>query len=230
MLNIWKFKTLVLFLTLLCCPMVQAQSFSEGFNAESIGIFPSGVAVAGDAGLAVEQSVTDNFSCHLNLGVSTLITTRAAVSLRASVAVADYFDSDNFDAIYKLNESIYWYRRTGISYGFFLEQRILHYEPSQHTMFSSCAGGALSYARVWERSQLRAEAQAIVYVNMRSELSSANYLQRVRLSASVVKPISERLTLKFAYHSHIGGKEQIYFNDRHGLNRFVLSTCLLIKK
>lgn len=193
---------------------------ASGMVAHSL---ESGARVSGLLVVGREESVVSNNALHLSLAYFQPISPTAEIAVTGSAAVADYDGMPNRDAILSLSEAIQWRRTRGISFGFFLEQRILFYTPSDNSAITSCAGGTVAYSHLWEKAKIQADAGAKVFVNMRSETSDAGFLQRVRLFTSARRQISEKVWMGMAVAYHVGGKEQVYLSDRHNMWRLTLS-------
>ncbi len=141
----------------------------------------------------------------------------AAVSVEAVAAKAEYVNLENADVMLRLVETIEWTRASGFFFGFTFEQRRLRFSPAKYSFNTSVFSAAAGYARSWPRAGVSADFSCRAVVNMRSETTLAEFLQRVRLAASARKAIGVRyalfLNLSYAY----GGEYQIYIADRDGM-------------
>lgn len=138
----------------------------------------------------------------------------ATVSVEAVAAKAEYVNLENADVLLRLVETIDWRRASGFFFGFSFEQRRLRFRPANYLFNTSVFGAAAGYGRSWGRSGISADFSCRVVVNMRSETALADFLQRVRLVASVRKVVGDRMSLLLDFSYAYGGEYQIYIADR----------------
>lgn len=141
----------------------------------------------------------------------------AAVSVEAVAAKAEYANLENADIMLRLIETIEWTKASGFFFGFTFEQRRLRFHPANYSFNTSVFSAAAGYAHSWPLAGLSADFSCRAVVNMRSETTLAEFLQRVRLAASVRKAMSDRLALFLNLSYAYGGEYQIYIADRDGM-------------
>lgn len=141
----------------------------------------------------------------------------AAISVGAVAARAEYVNLENVDVMLRLIETIEWRRASGFFFGFTFEQRRLRFRPANYSFNTSVFSAAVGYAHSWPSAGISADFSCRAVVNMRSETTLADFLQRVRLTASVSKALGERLALLMRLSYAYGGEYQIYIADREDM-------------
>ncbi len=140
----------------------------------------------------------------------------------ASLANANYFHLDNKDLILALHEGIHFEANHNFVHRIFFEERNLRYRPSKVKVNAT----RLSYD-LWKNFLLKNSwiigTGASIVVNIKSDVSIANFLQRIKVGLAISRQITENSTFGLQYKYFCCGKSQSYIGDSHDLHSLTLA-------
>ncbi len=139
----------------------------------------------------------------------------ATVAAYGLVQQANYTHIGNRDVLFRLVESISWRRASGFFFGFLFEQRRLLFRPMGYVVSTSCFGALAGYGHEWAASGVALDARCLLVANMKSENTSAKFMQRLKPSVSLRKRLSDGLDVGVDCSYALFGERQVYVEDRH---------------
>ncbi len=139
----------------------------------------------------------------------------ATVAAYGQVQQANYTHIGNRDVLFRLIESISWRRASGFFFGFLFEQRRLLFRPMGYVVNTSCFGALAGYGHEWATSGVALDVRCLLMANMKSENTSAKFIQRLKPSVSLRKRLSGGMAVGLDCSYALFGERQIYVEDRH---------------
>lgn len=211
------FLVVVLLSTL---PRASAQRSDIGLEATAHLGLTEHWSAFGMANFDVEDGNTTTLSVWGRFGAGAGFTIYESIIVFgcAAYSTASYYNIDNRDAIYTLMEGAFITTQSHFVHAVTLEQRKLKFLPSERTVNCTRATYYLGRDFAIGTSPWSITSKLGCVVNVKSEVSSSNVLQRVKLRAGVARKLSERLNVGVEYGYMFLGKKQIYMGERHNLH------------
>lgn len=194
---------------------IVAQTAYLGGNAVARRLIADRWVVRCAAGAGRASAAEPYVALTFGAGGGFKVSPDATVAVYGQVEQANYTHIGNRDVMFRLAESISWRRASGFFFGFLFEQRRLIFRPMGYVFNTSCCGALAGYGHEWAASGLTLDARCLLLVNMKSENTSASFIQRLKPSVSFRKRLYGRMAVGLDCSYALFGKRQVYVADRH---------------
>lgn len=136
----------------------------------------------------------------------------------ASYSSAAYNNIDNRDVIYTIMEGALLGTQSRFTHAVTLEQRRLKFMPTERTANCTRASYYLGRDFALGSSSWSITSKIGAVVNIKSDVSNNDLLQRIKLRCGVKRTIGQRLSVAMEYGYMFLGKKQTYMGERHNLH------------
>lgn len=201
---------------------VFCQKISYGIDAVgAIDISPRWMA------FAEVQGAIDKFDGYshwgsVSTGASFQLYDAIDVFVRASLSRALYHGSINDERIMTMLEGVQITTKSGFVHYLYVDQRRLKFKPSNMSVNCSHFGYSVMYDFSIRDDKWSLVPQLACVANIKSDVTSSDLLQRIKLMFAAERRINDRLAIGLRWCSMFGGENQIYMGDCHNLHTISL--------